>query len=577
MTSSDSMTVAERIACALKRHGTDIIFAQSLPSAVILAAEAIGIRQVAYRQENMGGAMADGYARVSGKIAVVAAQNGPAATLLVPPLAEAYKASIPVVALVQDVERPQLDRNAFQELDHFALFLSCAKWVRRILTADRADDYVDGAFVAAGSGRPGPAVLLLPADLLRERAAPSQAHRSMRCGTWPIDRTRPASEMIERAADMIAAARSPVIIAGGGAVSSAAATALSRLQEDAHIPVFTTNMGKGSVNELHPLSCGVLGALTGPRSLGRHMRPLLDKADVVLLVGTRTNQNGTDSWRSIPSTAELIHIDIDPQEIGRNYQALRLAGDAATTLDALRDALQALDLNRRRQARRGLEGRIAAAWQAFDAECGFLLESSARPIRPERLMRSLQDLLTVETTIVADASYSSMWVVGQLRTLRAGMRFITPRGLAGLGWGLPLAIGAKLARPRHPVIAIVGDGGFAHSWAEIETMVRSQLAVVVVVLNNGVLGYQKDAETVKFGRHTTACRLGPVSHAEIARACGCDAIRIDAPGDLAPALKAAIESERPWLIDVISCPEAHPPLSLYDGTLDKLEVKETAI
>lgn len=577
MTSSDSATVAQRIALALKRHGVDIIFAQSLPSAVILAAEAVGIRQVAYRQENMGGAMADGYARVSGRIAVVAAQNGPAAALLVPPLAEAYKASIPVVALVQEVERPQLDRNAFQELDHFALFSSCAKSVRRILTADRVDDYVDGAFVAAGSGRPGPAVLLLPADLLREQATPCRSHRSICCGTWPIDRTRPASETIARAADMIAAARSPVMIAGGGVISSAATAALSRLQEEAHIPVFTTNMGKGSVNEFHPLSCGVLGALTGPRSLGRHTRQLLNEADVVLLVGTRTNQNGTDSWRLIPTAAELIHIDIDPQEIGRNYQALRLAGDAATTLDGLREALQARDLGRRRDGRPGLESRISAAWRAFDLDRARLQDSDNRPIRPERLMASLQDLLTVETTVVADASYSSMWVVGQLRAMRAGMRFVTPRGLAGLGWGLPLAIGAKLARPQHPVIAIVGDGGFAHSWAEIETMVRSRLAVVVVVLNNGVLGYQKDAETAKFGRATTACELGPVSHAEIAHACGCDAICIDAPGDVAPALKAAIESGRPWLIDVISCKEAHPPLSLYDGTLDQIEVSQPAV
>jgi hypothetical protein len=168
MTPCDNETVAERIALALKRHGVDTIVAQSLPSAVILAADAIGIRQVAYRQENMGGAMADGYARVSGRIAVVAAQNGPAATPLVPPLAEACKASIPVVALVQDAELPQVDRNAFRKLDHFGLFSSCAKWVRRILTANRADDYVDGAFVAAGSGRPGPAVLLLSADVLRE-------------------------------------------------------------------------------------------------------------------------------------------------------------------------------------------------------------------------------------------------------------------------------------------------------------------------------------------------------------------------------------------------------------------------
>ncbi|MGA7804949.1 acetolactate synthase catalytic subunit [Bradyrhizobium sp.] len=577
MTPRDNVTVAERVALALKRHGVDTIFAQSLPSAVILAAEAIGIRQVAYRQENMGGAMADGYARVSGKIAVVAAQNGPAATLLVPPLAEAYKASIPVVALVQDVELPQMDRNAFQELDHLALFSSCAKRVRRILTADRADDYVDGAFVAAGTGRPGPAVLLLPADVLREPAAAPRTRRSTHSGTWPIDRTRPATEAIERAADMIAQARSPVIMAGGGAVSQGAAVALSRLQEIAHLPVFTTNMGKGSVDEFHPLSCGVLGALIGPRSLGRRMRPILDEADVVLLVGTRTNQNGTDSWRLMPKSAELIHIDIDPEEIGRNYQALRLVGDAQTTLDALREALQARDLSRQQSRRPNLERRVAAAWKAFDIDRVPLIDPNRRPIRPERVMRDLQDVLTPETTVVADASYSSMWIVGQLRALRAGMRFITPRGLAGLGWGLPLAIGAKLARPQHPVVAIVGDGGFAHSWAEIETMVRSRLAVVVIVINNGVLGYQNDAETVKFGRSTTACQLGPVSHAEIARACGCDAIRIDAPEDVLPALRSAIESGRPWLIDVISAPDAHPPISLYDGTLDKRDVIESAI
>lgn len=171
--STPSRTVAQKVASALARHGVEIIFAQSLPSAVILAAEALGIRQIAYRQENMGGAMADGYARRSNRIAVVAAQNGPAATLLVPPLAEALKASIPLVALVQEVERTQFDRNAFQELDHLALFQSCSKWVRRLVTADRVDDYIDAAFVAAGSGRPGPAVLLLPADLLRESAAES--------------------------------------------------------------------------------------------------------------------------------------------------------------------------------------------------------------------------------------------------------------------------------------------------------------------------------------------------------------------------------------------------------------------
>ena len=558
-------TVAQAIARSLRRHGVEVIFAQSLPSAVVLACEAIGIRQFAYRQENMGGAMADGYARVSGKIAVVCAQNGPAATLLVPPLAEAFKASVPIVALVQEVERPQIDRNAFQEFDHIALFSGCAKWIKRIITADRVEDYIDQAFVAAGSGRPGPAVLLLPADLLREPAEPAKVPRTANYGSWPIDRTQPGEALIAEAARLLAQANNPVVMVGGGAHSANGAQAVSRLQEKAHLPVFTTNMGKGVVDEHHPLSCGVLGALNGPRSLGRHTRPLLAQADVVLLIGTRTNQNGTDSWRLIPSSAQLIHVDIDPTEIGRNYEALRLVGDTSTTIDALTNVLGQLDLSRRKAARPTLEKCIAEAWSSFEDDRRPLLQHNTGAIRPERVMAGLQPLLTEQTIVVGDASYSSMWIVGQLRTLAAGMRIITPRGLAGLGWGLPLAIGAKLARTSAPVVAVVGDGGFAHSWAELETLVRCRCPVTVIVLNNGVLGYQKDAETVKFGSYTTACHFAPVDHAAIARACGCRSIRIDDAAELTGALKKAVGASEPWLIEVMTDPNAFPAISLYEN------------
>ena len=567
-----SPTVAEAIASALSRHGVEVIFGQSLPSAVILAAEAIGIRQIAYRQENMGGAMADGYARISAKVAVVAAQNGPAATLLVPPLAEAMKASVAIVALVQDVERNQVDKNAFQDLDHVALFASCAKWTRRIVTADRVDDYVDAAFVAAASGRPGPAVLLLPADLLRETAVKPKATRRAVHGRWPLDRPRPAKAAIDEAALLIATADSPVVMAGGGAMSDGAPAALAHLQEIAALPVFTTNMGKGAVDERHPLSCGVLGALVGPSSLGRQTRDIFSSADVILQVGTRNNQNGTDSWRLIPDGARLIQIDIDPQEIGRNYDAVRLNGDAAETLDALTAALSRHDLARRGAGRAGLQDRIAQAWRRYEALRRPLAGRNAGPIRPERVMDELQPLLTPDTIVAADASYSSMWIVGQLRALAPGMRFLTPRGLAGLGWGLPLALGAKVARPQSPVVALVGDGGFAHSWAELETLVRMNIALTLIVLNNGVLGYQRDAETVKFGTYTTACHFAPVDHAAIARACGCEGVRVGEASGIRPALEAALGGSRPTLIEVMTDPDAHPPLSLYDGTLDRVEV-----
>ncbi len=559
--------VSDLAAVALRRHGVEIIFAQSLPSALVLACEARGIRQIAYRQENMGGAMADGYARRSGRIPVVCAQNGPAATLLVPPLAEALKASVPLVALVQDVERPHVDRNAFQEFDHPSLFASCSKWCRRLPAGDRVEDYLDAAFVAAGSGRPGPAVLLLPADLLKEEVE-AFSRRTSCYGTWPLDPVQPAPRSLAAAVAALQEAKTPVILAGGGAAVGEAAEALRQFQALHRIPVFTTNMGKGAVVETHPLSAGVLGSLTGPKALGRHSRGLLRKADLVLLVGTRTNQNGTDSWRLFAESSRFIHIDIDPQEIGRNYEALRLVGDTRSVLEALSTALAAAGgLAQEGRAERAAT-EIAAAWTAFEADRAALAQSSAQPIRPERVMRALQARLPEQATLVADASYSSMWLVGQLRATHHGQRFLTPRGLAGLGWGLPLAIGAQIAAPEAKTLVLIGDGGFAHSWAELETLVRCRIPLAILLLNNGVLGYQKDAEIAKFGRYTTACHFAPVDHAAIAMGCGCRALRVHDPALLDAALSEAMEADEPVLVEILSDPDAHPPLSLFDGTLD---------
>src|SRR5688572_20448630 len=326
--------VAETLIACLQRHGVEVMFSQSLPTAALLAAEDAGIRTFTYRTENAGGAMADGYARISHKVGIVTAQNGPAATLLVAPLAEALKSSVPVIAIVQEVERPNADRNAFQELDHIALFGGCAKWIRRVTEVSRVEDYVDMAFAAATGGRPGPVVLLLPADLLREPAAPPSGRRES-LGTYPLDRVAPDPERLEAAVELLANAKNPIVMAGGGVHLSGAAEALAALQETAHLPVMTTVMGKGAVDENHPLSLGVGGNVLGQMSPSRYLKPLIEQADVMLLVATRTAQNGTDSWTALPKNARFIHVDIDSAEIGRNYEALRLVGDARLTLTAL--------------------------------------------------------------------------------------------------------------------------------------------------------------------------------------------------------------------------------------------------
>jgi len=557
---ADQHTVSHVIVEGLKRHGVEVLFGQSLPSMLHLACEQAGLRQLAYRTENTGGYMADAYARITGKPGIVTAQNGPAATLLVAPLGEALKASIPIIALVQEVARNQTDRNAFQELDHHALFQGCAKWVRTVRQADRVEDYLDQAFVAACSGRPGPAVLLLPADLLTEVAP--QGARTLSLGLFPLDRPVADPAQITLAADWLSQAQRPFVLAGGGVLGSRAWDALAELQESAHLPVATTVMGKGSVAENHALSAGVMANFLAKGAPARHNADLLRNADVILLIGTRTNQNGTDSWSLYPRQARYIHIDADGQEVGRNYEALRLVGDARSTITALSAALKQRDMSVRKAQRAMLENRIARGFEAYRQEWSPVFLSDDAPLRPERVMVELQKHLQPEDIVTADASYSSIWITNCLRAQKAGQRFLTPRGLAGLGWGYPMAIGAKVAAPDAHVYAVVGDGGFAHAWQEMETATRTGTHVTIILLNNGVLAFQKHAETLNFGKSTNAVDFAPVNHAAIAMACGCQGIRVQTVEELADALAHA-RRDTTTLIEVLCDPNAYPPISVF--------------
>ena len=382
-------TVADAIAESLVRHGVTEAFGQSLPTTVFLAAEKRGIRQISYRTENAGGAMADGYARVSSRISVVGAQNGPAAALLVAPLAEAMKVSVPVLALVQDVPTGHRDRNAFQELDHFQLFSSCSKWTRQLNDVARVDDYVDMAITAATTGRPGPVVLLLPKDILSQEVPDTATSRRLNLGSFPLDRSRPLTESVEKAASLLAGAQRPVVIAGGGVHLSGAANQVAALQDYASLPVATTNMGKGSVDEGHELSVGVVGNFMGRNGMSTHQRDIITTADVILLVGTKTNENGTDSWTLLPKDATYIHIDVDGTEVGRNYEAIRVIGDARLALEDLMQALSHQDITQRTNARGAVVEALAKGRAQHDQEAHNVKTSSSSPIRPERVMACL--------------------------------------------------------------------------------------------------------------------------------------------------------------------------------------------
>ena len=556
------MITSEALAVGLARHGVKLTFSQCFPVRTQHVAPKYGIRQIGFRTENAGGYMADGYARVSRRIAVLAAQSGPAATLLVPPLAEAIKASVPILALIEESATAESDRNAFQEFDHFALFASCSKWTRRVTSPERFDDYLDMAIVQATSGRPGPVVLILPSDFMGKEAILSP-QRTAKLGHYPLDRAVPTAGRIREAAAALASAQRPLIVAGGGVHASDASAELVRLAELGAIPVATTNMGKGAIDERAPLSLGVFGNCMGHGARAQHLRSYASEADLVLLVGNRTNANGTASWSLFSPGTRFIHIDIDSLEVGRNYEALRLVGDAKATLAALLDELSEQDFPNRAVNLARVAGDTAEALARSNAILDAIGPGKQGAVRPEYLMRVLDPLLRPDDIVCADASYSTNWVSSFLTAKTNGARFLVPRGLAGLGWGMPMAMGAKLARPGANVFALVGDGGFAHCWSELEAARRLDIKVVTIVLNNQILGYQKHGEDWFMNHHSDACDFGPVDHAAIAHACDCFGERVASLEEFAPALGRALEDPRPAVIDVITDDDARPPLNQY--------------
>lgn len=555
---------AKRLAMALKKNGVTNIFAQSNPFPIVLACNDLGIRQIGFRQENAGAYMAQAYGMCSGTVPVVAAQCGPAAALLVAGLAECFKAGHPVVAIVQDIATPTLNKNAFQELDHFKLFSGVSKWVDKIPCQERIEDYVDMAFVAAASGRPGPAVLLCPTDMFMNTAEyPVDDKRKACLGRYPLDRNIADPAKIEEAAELLANAERPFIYAGGGVISSGGQEEIRQIQEECAIPVATTSMGKGSIDEGHPLSMGPIGYYMGKRGYAKFLKPMVKEADVILLVGNRTNQNGTDVWTLLPYGATYIQIDVEPLEVGRNYEALRLIGDAKLTLAALKNALLKKDLKKRIEKRAALEAHIAEAKEAHIKEASDVTESNQSPVRIERFLAELDRHLTKDHIIVSDASFSSVWLSNYI-SAKDNRKFVFPRGIAGIGWGLPLAIGAKVAQPGRKVFCLAGDGGFAHVWSELETCRREKVNVVIAIINNSVLGYQKWYEKVLVGRYTNVCDLTYVDHVAIAEACGVKGIRVGRAEEIEGAIKEAFATDGPVLIDVMTDPRCVPPIDLLE-------------
>jgi acetolactate synthase-1/2/3 large subunit len=554
---------AEAFVRMLQLHGVRHIFGlcgdTSLPLYDALCRLDHGITHVLARDERSAAYMADAYARVTGRVGVCEGPSGGGATYILPGVVEANESSIPVLAVTTDIAVASRGRCVLTELDQEALFRPLTKWNRMIDRADQIPGAVRAAFRHMTTGRPGAAHLGLPFDVQKDPVDEAAVHADPALGIYPARRVAPEPATIEAAARAILSAERPLFICGGGPVIAGAEGELCALAELLEAPVATTISGQGSIAEDHPLALGVVGSNGGTPET----RALVDQADMVVFVGCRAGSVTTERWRHpAPGRVRVVHVDVDPTVIGVNYPTeVAVVADARLGLAALHDELaRRLEATPRRPFDRERVARTKAAKFAAFAE---LARSDAAPIRPERIVATLQELLPQDALIVADAGTPCPYFSAYYALRRAGRHFITNRAHGALGYALPAAAGAQIGRPEAKCVAIMGDGSFGFASGELETIVRLRLPIAMVVIANATFGWIKAGQKSGFSGRYFSVDFTPGQHARIAEAHGIRAWRVEDPADLRPALIAALETGGPALVDVVTQPlhEARAPVS----------------
>ena len=538
----------------LERLGVDVIFGLC-GHTVIALLDAIGrsrIRFVSTRHEQVAAHAADGYARASGRPGVVLSHLGPGLTNACTGVANAALDSIPMVVIAGDVpsyyagRHPHQEVNLHQDADQFQIYRPFCKRVYRV---DRAADLprvMERAFHLSQAGRPGPVLVDVPMDLFSEDL-PVDAFDKM-----PAEMTRPTIEaaVADRIVAALASAERPVLYAGGGVMSARATAELAALAEAVEVPVAHTLMGKGCLREDHPLLLGQSGFWGTPICNDR-----CRTADLIVAVGTRLAEANSSSWDprftfSIPPT-RLMHIDADEAEIGRNYPTeLGVVADAKLALSALAEAAR----GRPHRDRGRLREEIARGRRAFAENWDHQWSSSQYPLRPERILAELRKAVPEDGFIVTDVGWNKNGV-GQQFPITVPGTFITPSGLATMGFGPSAVLGVKQAHPERAAVALVGDGGFSTNPSVIATAMEADLRVVWLVMDNAGFGTIAGLENMHYGS-SFGCmfeRGGQpyrVDYAAMARACGARGVNVESADALGPALQEALGADLPTVIQV---------------------------
>ena len=508
----------------------------------------LGMRHFLINDERCGAFAADAYARVTNRPGVCDGTLGPGATNLVTGLIESLNAGVPIIALSGDTNRAHSWKNMTQECRQAEILRPAVKELIRVEMTSRVPELLRRAFVVATSGRPGPVLLDVPEDVCHGEHDFTAEDFAIDPSTLsvPARRIRPDRVEVARAAALIARARRPLILVGGGIHLSAGYDALLGFAEAQSIPVAHTMSGKGGIACTHPLSVGLFGRYS------RIANELIEASDCLVVVGCKLGEIATKRYALPPETIPLIHLDIVAEEIGRCRTAdVALWGDARAGLDDLTEAL-ADDAKRARAARTDYFAEIPSRMASWREEAAARLNSAERPIHMARLCSELNKALPADSILVADGGFAGHWTGLLYDTKSPGRHFIPDRGLASIGYGLPGGIGAALAAPSIPAVAITGDGGFNMMLGELETARRAGIGLTIVVVNNAASGYVKALQHAIFRGRYQSSDLVEMDYAAIAHAMGCTGIRIEDPDRLGDALQAGLaERARPTVLDVV--------------------------
>ncbi|SHI80717.1 biosynthetic-type acetolactate synthase large subunit [Desulfofundulus thermosubterraneus] len=525
---------AQILVDSLREQGVDTIF--GYPGGAVLpiydALYDADIRHILTRHEQGAAHAADGYARASGRPGVCLATSGPGATNLVTGIANAYMDSIPLVAFTGQVVTSQLGKDSFQEADITGITLPITK--HNYLVKDVRDlaRVIREAFYIATTGRPGPVLVDIPKDVSSDQTEYEDPGPVNLPGYHPV--LEPSAEQLNRAAEAIARAERPVIYAGGGVVYSGAHRELRRFAELILAPVATTLMGLGGFPGDHPLSLGMLG-MHG----SKYANFAVCECDLLIAVGVRFDDRVTGKLESFASQARIMHIDIDPAEIGKNVRVdIPLVGDVKRVLSALIERLEA---------------KLPGAWQekiqTWKKEYPITYEENGH-LKPQQVIREIYRVTKGQARITTEVGQHQMWAA-HYYTYTRPRTFISSGGLGTMGFGLPAAIGVQVACPGEIVFDIAGDGSIQMNIQELATAVNYDLPVKVAIMDNGYLGMVRQWQELFYNRRYSYTELVNPDFVKLAEAYGAVGMRVEKAADVRPALEQALATSKPVLIDFV--------------------------